>query len=538
MTLTATNASGSNATTRTVTVTAAPVASFSYSPTSPIAGQAVAFTDTSTGTPTSWSWSFGDGGTSSTRNPSHTFAAAGSFTVRLTATNASGSNATTRTVTVTAAPVASFSYSPTSPVAGQAVTFTDTSTGTPTAWLWDFNDGATSTTRNPSHSFATSGTYTVVLTITHAAGTSSVSVVVSVSPVPTLSASFAYSPSSPAAGQAVTFTDTSAGTPTSWSWSFGDGGTSASQNPSHTFTATGSYTVALTVGNASGTDTVSRVVAVVSKAAVLVDHRSIGLSAIPSAWISQAKTSLHIAYGHTSHGSQLTTGMAGLAQWKGTLYSWNNGGSGGALDIRDYYGNFGNLGIANDLGADINGNLDYTAWARATRAYLPLHPEINVVIWSWCYQAAGSAAQIQLYLDQMDQLEKDFPGVKFVYMTGHVDGEPPTGNEWQIPLTLRNRQIRDYCAANNKILYDFADIESYDPDGDYFGDKLVNDACDYDSNGDGTRDSNWAVIWQNAHPGLWYQCEAAHTQPLNANLKAYAAWWLWARLAGWTGSGQ
>jgi hypothetical protein len=28
---------------------------------------------------------------------------------------------------------------------------------------------------------------------------------------------------------------------------------------------------------------------------------------------------------------------------------------------------------------------------------------------------------------------------------------------------------------------------------------------------------------------------AAHTQPLNANLKAYAAWHLWARLAGWTG---
>jgi hypothetical protein len=25
----------------------------------------------------------------------------------------------------------------------------------------------------------------------------------------------------------------------------------------------------------------------------------------------------------------------------------------------------------------------------------------------------------------------------------------------------------------------------------------------------------------------------SHSQPLNANQKAYAAWWLWARLAGW-----
>ena len=82
----------------------------------------------------------------------------------------------------------------------------------------------------------------------------------------------------------------------------------------------------------------------------------------------------------------------------------------------------------------------------------------------------------------------------------------------------------------------FADIESYDPDGDYFGDKLVNDACDYDSNGDGIRDKNWAVDWQNAHPGERYDCASAHSQPLNANMKAYAAWWLWARLAGWDGN--
>ena len=31
----------------------------------------------------------------------------------------------------------------------------------------------------------------------------------------------------------------------------------------------------------------------------------------------------------------------------------------------------------------------------------------------------------------------------------------------------------------------------------------------------------------------WYKCSSAHSQPLNANLKAYAAWWLWARLVGW-----
>ncbi len=70
--------------------------------------------------------------------------------------------------------------------------------------------------------------------------------------------------------------------------------------------------------------------------AVIVNHTSISLSAIPSTYIDQAKQELHIAYGHTSHGSQLTTGMAGLVTFAGAQYSFNAGGTGGALDLRDY----------------------------------------------------------------------------------------------------------------------------------------------------------------------------------------------------------
>jgi hypothetical protein len=260
--------------------------------------------------------------------------------------------------------------------------------------------------------------------------------------------------------------------------------------------------------------------------AVLVDHTSAVLADIPESFITLAKQNLHIAYGHTSHGSQLVTGMAGLVDWKGSLYAFNSGGVDGALDLRDYYGDFGGAGTAQDLG-----DPNRTAWEGATRAYLAGHPEINVIVWAWCGQVDGSESDIRLYLDLMDGLERDFPGVTFVYMTGHTDGAGPDGN-----VPRRNAQIRDYCAANGKVLYDFADIESYDPDSAYFGDKLVNDACDYDSNGDDVRDRNWATSWQNAHPGEWYACAAAHSQPLNANRKAYAAWHLWARLAGWDGN--
>ena len=75
-------------------------------------------------------------------------------------------------------------------------------------------------------------------------------------------ADFTYVPSSPAAGQAVTFTNTSTGNPTSFSWNFGDGGTSTTVNPSHTYAASGTYTVTLTPTNAYGSNSISKVIVV------------------------------------------------------------------------------------------------------------------------------------------------------------------------------------------------------------------------------------------------------------------------------------
>jgi hypothetical protein len=256
----------------------------------------------------------------------------------------------------------------------------------------------------------------------------------------------------------------------------------------------------------------------------IIDHSSTDLSKIPLEWINKAKENLHIAYGHTSHGSQLITGMSGLEAWKGAQYSWNDGPQAGSLDIDDYaFDSFG----ANDLGAP-----NRTAWATATRNYLAQNSDVNVVIWSWCGQADGLEEDINTYLNLMSGLEADFPNVKFVYMTGHLNGTGETGN-----LHLRNEQIRKYCKDNDKILYDFNDIESYDPDGKYYRDKLANDNCDYDSDGNGSLDKNWALDWQNSHTENvdWYNCSAVHSQALNGNLKAYAAWYLWARLAGWDG---
>ncbi len=266
--------------------------------------------------------------------------------------------------------------------------------------------------------------------------------------------------------------------------------------------------------------------------AVTIDHNSTDIWAIPEAAILQAKANLHIAYGHTSHGSQLISGMgvSGGAELDAFmtangatpgLYLWNAGGTSGALDLRD----------TPFSGAQDLGNPDRYAWEQATRTYLAQHPECNVIIWSWCGQAATVISDIDIYLNLMEGLINDYPAVQFVFMTGHLDGSGTNGL-----LNLANEHIRQHCVAWNRILYDFADIESYDPDHlVYYMPLLCNDNCDYDSDGNGSRDRNWALDWQVSHTeGVdWWPSGAAHSQHLNGNLKGWAAWWLWATLAGW-----
>jgi PKD repeat protein len=68
----------------------------------------------------------------------------------------------------------------------------------------------------------------------------------------TLHAVFSSSPSSGAPPLVVQFSDGSTGYPVGWNWDFGDGGNSNRQNPTHVFGSSGTYTVSLTISNATG----------------------------------------------------------------------------------------------------------------------------------------------------------------------------------------------------------------------------------------------------------------------------------------------
>jgi PKD repeat protein len=250
-------------------------ANFSASPTTASMGTSITFSDSSTGYPDAWSWNFGDGSTSTLQNPSYAYSAVGNYTVSETAymsENATVTSTLTRTgyINVTAAPppapIAAFVGTPTIVSVGSAVQFADQSLNSPTSWSWVFGDGNGNTQQNPSHVYSVVGNYTVNLTATNAQGSNTLSktnyiqVVALAAPV----AGFTSNVSSGQKPLPVQFTDTSSNMPTSWSWNFGDGNISASQNPSHTFTGIGNYTVNLTAYNAAGNSTATHYINVVT----------------------------------------------------------------------------------------------------------------------------------------------------------------------------------------------------------------------------------------------------------------------------------
>ncbi|MGB5161591.1 MAG: hypothetical protein WBP10_16305 [Thermoanaerobaculia bacterium] len=274
---------------------------------------------------------------------------------------------------------------------------------------------------------------------------------------------------------------------------------------------------------------------------MLVDHSCTDLSQVPGSAITQAVTDLHIAYNHTSHGSQLISGLNALESFPdyGGTYQWSDDGSAG-LDLDDY-------GIPSCAAPDLSQG-DYidangvTPWVTCTRNFLdlPANAHINVVMWSWCSIHGHDA---QRYVDNMEILVAEYPDVQFVFMTGHAQGQ----GEDMTPDSVHynNQLIRQHTQTHGRILFDFADIEAYDPDETYFWDLDMYDNLDYNG-------GNWAVEWIDANPGSELDqlttgdgvdgyaglSSCAHSASptdatLNCILKARAAWWMFAELAGW-----
>src|SRR5207245_2231573 len=191
------------------------------------------------------------------RPAGHTYSAAGTYTATLTVRDSSAQTSTaTARVVVSPSLAASASATPTGGDAPLAVAFTGASTGglAPFSYTWTFGDGTTSASLSPGHTYSAAGTYAAGFSVTDANRVKVSATAITIVVQPHLNVTDSGLPTAGEAPLTVAFTTTPTGGTLgySYAWTFGDGGTSTSQNPSHTYTAVGTFAARLTVTDAIG----------------------------------------------------------------------------------------------------------------------------------------------------------------------------------------------------------------------------------------------------------------------------------------------
>jgi PKD repeat protein len=205
-------------------------------------------------------WDFGDGNWSSSANPSNTYANSGAYTVCLTVWDNQGcADTLCQVVQVQCNSSGNCSASFIAyPDTACGVWFSNQSTGSGLFYQWDFGDGNLDYTANPYHNYGQSGQYYVCLTIYDSLqacqDTYCQYVSVTCGNNGNCLSNFGFYPDS-SGTCTMYFYDLSTGGG-NYYWDFGDGNWSSTANPTHTYGASGTYTVCLTIwDNANCADT-------------------------------------------------------------------------------------------------------------------------------------------------------------------------------------------------------------------------------------------------------------------------------------------
>lgn len=197
----------------------------------------------------SWEWDLGNGTQSFTRNTFNTYDS-GTYSIKLKIQTTQGCQVSillTNAVRAGTKPTASFTTNKSTACANEPVQFRDGSTGNPNEWKWYYNTFFFSQAKNSDYGISDTGTIRIKLIVSNNKCEDSTFQYIQLLPP---IAKYSYKVDCANNKLKVLFKDESIDA-TSFQWSFGDGFNSTLQNPEHTYSAFGTYTVVLTASKGS-----------------------------------------------------------------------------------------------------------------------------------------------------------------------------------------------------------------------------------------------------------------------------------------------
>lgn len=247
--------------------------------------------------------------------------------------------------------------------------------------------------------------------------------------------------------------------------------------------------------------------------AVVINHDTVNAALIPQSYLDLAAQKSAV-FDHHSIGGNIMTGMGTLQSQNPARYSFVSQFAPPGNWYTTHHGTGINIGEYQD-GDNYYPETKIAGFDNTIRS--GIGNVANIALMKFCFldiydDAANGLTTWNSYRTMMTNLMATYPNTMFVWVTDPLEQalSPAYVNREK---SIFNNALRQYVQANGGYLYDLADIESHDPNGN-----LVVDSQGYEALYSG-----------------YAQTQDHHLNSAGQQRTASAFWWLFASLSGWDG---